>query len=273
MPQVPRRFWGGVALFALAVFIFIAASPIVSFITELQWYDSLGYRDVYTTRVGLQAAVTIGSFVLAFVWLAINVVIGLRARAGTALGAVGIRRSVFRSTAGWVSLGSAAVIALILSGGAYTQWQTLALFLHATPTGTVDPVLGQDISFYLLTLPFLHAATNWSLGLDFLAVLLIGALYSWRGDSFHFRPTPRAITHVSVLIAAFAVTLAAGAWFGRYDLLYAHNSTVVWGAAYTDINARLPLYTFQAGAGIVLAGALVANAWLQRLWLPLVAGG
>src|SRR5438093_871427 len=225
MPQVPRRFWGGVALFALAVFIFIAASPIVSFITELQWYDSLGYRDVYTTRVGLQAAVTFGSFVLAFVWLAINVVIALRVRTGGALRAVGIQRSALRTTAGWVSLGSAAVIALLLSRGAYTQCQSLALFLHAQPTGTVDPVLGQDISFYLLTLPFLHATTNWSLGLDFLAILLIGALYSWRGDSFDFRPTPRAIAHVSVLIAAFAVTLAAGAWFGRYDLLYAHTST------------------------------------------------
>jgi len=273
MPQVPRRFWGGVALFALAALIFIVASPIVSFITELQWYDALGYGDVYTTRVGLQAAVTIGSFVLAFVWLAVNVVIALRVRSGGALRAVGIRRSALRTTAGWVSLGSSAVIALILSGGAYTQWQSLALFLHSTPTGTVDPVLRQDISFYLLTLPFLHAAANWSLGLDFLAILLIGALYSWRGDSFDFRPTSRSIAHVSVLLAAFAITLSAGAWLGRYDLLSAHNSSVVWGAAYTDINARLPLFTFQAGAGIVLAGALIANAWLQRLWLPLAAAG
>src|SRR5437016_8844678 len=119
MPQVPRRFWGGVAFFALAVFIFIAASPVVSFITELQWYDSLGYRDVYTTRVGLQAAITVGSFFVAFAWLAINVVIALRVRSGGALRAVGIRRSALRSTAGWVSIASAAVIALILSGGAY----------------------------------------------------------------------------------------------------------------------------------------------------------
>src|SRR2546423_8710239 len=201
MPQVPRRFWGGVALFALAVLIFIAASPIVSFITELQWYDALGYRDVYTSRVGLQAAITIGSFLIAFVWLAINVVIALRVRSGGALRAVGIRRSALRTTAGWVSLASAAVIALILSGGAYTQWQALALFLHAAPTGTIDPVLGPDISFYLLTLPFLHAVTHWALGPDFLTILLVAALYSWRGDSFDFRPTPRAIAHVSVLIA------------------------------------------------------------------------
>src|SRR5205823_12106273 len=70
MPPVPRRFWGGVAFFALAVLIFVLASPIVSFVTELQWYDSLGYRDVYTTRVWLQVLITLGSFVLAFAWLA-----------------------------------------------------------------------------------------------------------------------------------------------------------------------------------------------------------
>src|SRR5438034_2536179 len=271
MPPVPRRFWGGVAFFALAVLIFVLASPIVSFVTELQWYDSLGYRDVYTTRVWLQVLITLGSFVLAFAWLAVNVVIALRVRSGTALRAVGIRRSALRTTAGWVGLGSAGAIALILSGGAYTQWQALALFLHSSPTGTTDPVLGQDISFYLLTLPFLHVVGNWALGLDFLAILLIAALYSWRGDAFDFRPTAGALAHVSVLTAAFAVTLAATAWIGRYDLLFAHNSSVVWGAAYTDINARLPLYTFQAGLGLVLAGALVANAWLRRLWLPVAA--
>src|SRR5437667_4452366 len=271
MPQVPRRFWGGVALFALAVLIFIAASPIVSFITELQWYDSLGFRDVYTTRLGLEWSVGLGSLLVAFAYLAVNVGIALRIRAGPGLRAVGIRHSVLRSTTGWIRLGAAAVIAIILAAGASSQWQSLALFTHSSPTGTKDPVLGQDVSFYLLTLPFLRAATNWALGLDFMAVLLIGALYSWRGDSFDFRPAPRALAHVSVLIAAFAVTLAVSAWLGRYDLLFAHNSGVVWGAAHTDVNARLPLYTFQAGLGIVLAGAVLANAWLRRVWLPVVA--
>ena len=273
VPQIPRRFWGGVALFALAVLIFVAASPVVGFITELQWYTALGYGDVYTTRLTLEWTLGLGSFVLAFVYLAVNVAIALRGRTGSALRAVGIRSSIFSGPAAYITLGASAVIAFILAAGMFGQWSAFALFLHATPTGTTDPVLGQDISFYLLTLPFLHAATNWSLGLDFLAVLLIGAIYAWRGDRFDFTPTPRAMAHVSVLVAFFGVSLAVSTWLGRYDLLYAHNSGVVWGAAYTDVNARLPLYTFQAAAGIVLAGALIANAWVRRLWLPVVAIG
>ena len=271
-PQIPRRFWGGVAFFALAILVFIAASPIISFFTEVEWYDSLGLRDVYLTRLGLEWSIALGSFVLALLYLGVNVAIALRIRSGGPLRAVGIHRSAVRSPAGWVTLSAAAVIAAILSAGAATQWQSVALFLHSSPTGTTDPVLGQDVSFYLLTLPFVHNATNWSLALAFMAVLLVAALYSWRGDSFDFRLTPQALSHISVLVAGFAVALSVAAWFGRYDLLYAHNS-IVYGAAYTDVNARLPLYTFQAGAGIVLAGALLANAWLRRLWIPVIAAG
>src|SRR5450759_3087772 len=273
IPRPPRRFWFGAALFGLAFLIFILASPIIWFFTELQWYDALGFRDVFTTRLWLQTALFAGSLGLAFIYLAINVLIALRIRSGPGLRAVGISRSSVRSPIGIIALVGAALVALVLSGGAGTQWQTLALFQHASPTGITDPVLGQDVSFYLLTLPFLHSVANWLLGLDFMTALLVGALYAWRGDTFDLNLSPRAVAHLSVLLGVFAITLAAWTWLGRYDLMYAHNSTVVWGAAYTDVNARLPLYSFQAGAGIVLAGALIVNAWLKRLWLPVAAAG
>ena len=273
IPRPPRRFWIGAGLFGVAILIFVFASPVVWFFTELQWYDSLGYKDVFTTRIVLETVLFVGSFAIAFVYLVANVLIALRVRSGPGLRAVGIRKSSIRSATGGVGLVGAAAVALILSGGAQSQWQALALFQHASPTGVTDPVLGQDISFYLLTLPFLHSVANWALGLGFLATLLIAALYSWRGDTFAFNFSPLAIAHLSGLFAFFALALSAWIWLGRYDLLYAHNSSVVWGAAYTDVNARLPLYTFQAGAGIVLAGALAVNAWIRRFWLPVAAAG
>lgn len=271
LPQIPRRFWTGVALFALAILIFVFASPIVWFFTQMQWYGALGYTDVFTTRLTMQFLLFAISFILSFLFLAANVVIALRVRSGAALRAVGIRRSSIRSGAGVVGLAASGVIALLLSGGAGSQWQAYALFSHYSATGITEPVLGQDVAFYLLTLPFLHTIANWALGLDFMTLLLIAALYAWRGDSFDFRLTPSGIAHLSVLLGLLAVTLAASGWLGRYDLLFAHNSSVVTGAGYADVNARLPLYTFQAGVGIVLAGVLIANAWLRRVWVPIAA--
>jgi uncharacterized protein len=273
IPRPPRRFWFGAALFGLAVLVFIFASPIVGFITERQWFSALGYQDVFTTQWLLQFFLFVGSFTLAFVYLAANVVVALRIRSGPGLRAVGIRRAIVRSPTGAIAIAAAAIVALILSGGAGTQWQFLALFLHSSPTGITEPVLGQDISFYLLTLPFLHSIANWALGLGFMSALVIGALYAWRGDAFDFNLTSGAIAHLSALLGIFALVLAGWMWLGRYDLLFAHNSPVVSGAAYTDANARLPLFTFQAGAGVVLAGALFANMWLRRVRLPLIAAG
>src|SRR5260370_10782687 len=60
IPRPPRRFWVGLGLFGLALLIFFIASPIVWFFTELQWYDSLGFKDVFTTRFSLQVALLIG---------------------------------------------------------------------------------------------------------------------------------------------------------------------------------------------------------------------
>ncbi|MFI5282748.1 MAG: UPF0182 family protein [Candidatus Dormibacterales bacterium] len=273
IPRPPRRFWVGAGLFGIALLIFIFASPVVWFFTELQWFDGLGLKDVFTTRVELQVALFAGSLAISFIYLSANVLVALRVRSGPGLRAVGIRRSSIRSAPGLIALIGAAVVALLLSGGAGTQWMSLALFQHSSPTGVTDPVLGQDISFYLLTLPFLHSVANWALGLSFLATLLIAALYAWKGDSFTLSFSPRAIAHLSIMLAIFAVGLAAFTWLSRYDLLYAHNTTVVWGADYTDVNARLPVYTFQAVAGLVVAVALLVNVTFRRLWFPIAAAG
>ena len=271
IPRPPRRFWVGVSLFGLAFLIFIFASPIVWFVTERQWFSALGYLDVFSTQWTLQLFLFAGSFLIALVYLSGNVVIALRIRSGPGLRAVGIRRAVVRTPIGRIALIAAALVALVLSGGAGSQWQTLALFQHSSPTGITENVLGQDISFYLLTLPLLHAVAGWGLGLGFLSTLVIAGLYVWRGETIDLSLSPAAIAHLSGMLAIFALVLGAWMWLGRYDLLFAHNSPIVYGAAYADVNARLPLFTFQAAAAIVLAGALVANIWLRRLWVPVTA--
>src|SRR5579859_774948 len=147
IPRPPRRFWIGAGLIGVAILVFTFASPVVWFFTELQWYDSLGYKDVFTTRLVLETALFLGSFAIAFVYLVANVLIALRVRSGPGLRAVGINKSSIRSATGGVGLVGAALMALILSGGAHSHCQSLALIQHASPSGITEPVLGQDISF------------------------------------------------------------------------------------------------------------------------------
>ena len=74
--------------------------------------------------------------------------------------------------------------------------------------------------------------------------------------SFDLRLAPSAVAHLSVLLALLAVIVAASTWLGRYDLLYDHNG-VVWGAGYTDVNARIPTYVVEmviATVAALLAG-------------------
>src|SRR3979411_1794848 len=74
LPRPPRRFWVGAGPFGLAVLIFIFPSPVVWVIPELQWYDARGLRSIFTTRLSLQAVLFFGSLLLAFIYLAVNIV-------------------------------------------------------------------------------------------------------------------------------------------------------------------------------------------------------
>jgi uncharacterized protein len=269
LPTPPRGTWFVLGLIGVVIVILAIAGPSIAIATSLLWFKALGIQEVYTTRLGLQLWLFFGSLLVAFVYVAANVLLALRFRASSVLRTIGIRRRFLRSTAGLVGMAAALLIALIVSLGAYGLWQQLLLFLNGSPTGKTEPVFGLDISFYLFTLPFLHAALNWALGLSFMTVLLIAALYAWRGADFELRLPDRGVAHVSILFAVVALVVAASAYVGKYDLLYQHNG-YVWGAGYTDINARIPIAYISTGLGVLLAVALLANAVLRRLWLPVV---
>src|SRR5438105_3960860 len=104
IPRPPRRFWIGLGLFGVALLIFFLAGPVVGFITETQWYDALGLRDVYLARVGLEWSIFAGSVIVAFLFAAANVLATLRLRSGPGLRMIGIRRSYIRTGGGAAGL-------------------------------------------------------------------------------------------------------------------------------------------------------------------------
>ncbi|MFZ0217300.1 MAG: UPF0182 family protein [Candidatus Dormiibacterota bacterium] len=259
IPRPPRRFWIGLAFVAAAIFLIIVAEPIVTLITNAEWFSALGFGGAYATRVELQLFLFAVGFLVPFLFTVGNVVLVLRFRTSGKLRAVGIKRRTLRSRLGVAAMIGGAILALILAFSLTSFWTDLALFMHPQMTGQHDPVLGADLGFYLTQLPFLGDVQSWLVGLLVVVILLTYGLHSWHGDHIDLRLQPRGTAHVSVLIGIFGLVVAFGAWLSRYGYVYGHDSAV-WGAGFTDIHARLPLTTAQVVLAVLLSLALIANA-------------
>src|SRR5215467_7580400 len=273
--RAPRRSRIGLGFIGAALVVVLVTSPLVGFITENEWYDALGIGSVYRTRIAYEAALFFSTLAISLCFATANVWLALRQRSGRVPRGIGIRSRVWRTPVGAAGLGAGALIALVVAAGARTRWTDLALFLHsteATSTGVREPLYGLDVSFYLLTLPFLHDLVGWLLGLVITVGLLIAVLYAWRGEAFDFRFSRREVGHLSALLGLLVLATAAGDVLGRYDLLTSHNG-VVWGAGYTDVNVRSQLAVVEVALMLVLAGLLFANARLRRWSVPVATMG
>jgi uncharacterized membrane protein (UPF0182 family) len=63
----PRRRRRGVILLAVAAAVLFGGGSIVSYYVDALWFDSLGYADVFWTRLNLQAATFALFAILTFV--------------------------------------------------------------------------------------------------------------------------------------------------------------------------------------------------------------
>jgi uncharacterized membrane protein (UPF0182 family) len=263
IPRPSRRVWIGLAFVAGGILLLFVAAPLVGFLTDVQWFQALGLGAAYLDRVALQAWLFFLGLAVALLVTIGNVAVAMRLRSSNALRAVGIRRRTLLTGAGLAGVAVGALVSLILAASLRASWAQLALYLHYSPTGIHEPVFGQDVSFYLLTLPFLQSIAGWLLGLLFMSSLLVAVLYAWRGESFDLRLSPRALAHLSVLVGLLALVTAFSTFLDRYSLLSQHNG-VVWGAGYTDVNARAPLAVLRAVLALLLALALFANVAVRR---------
>src|SRR6266496_1401467 len=74
-------------------------------------------------------------------------------------------------------LGLGLSIGAIFGLAAFGQWQTLLGFQAQVPFGQSDPTYGQDVAFYVWTLPALSTARGWLTGLIVLVAIGAGVLY------------------------------------------------------------------------------------------------
>jgi uncharacterized membrane protein (UPF0182 family) len=139
--------------------------------------------------------------------------------------------------------------------------------------GTVDPVLGKDLAFYVFTFPFVESVKGFIGFMLVLTIIVTALLYFLRGGlvvsdrGFFLDRTVKR--HLALLAGLLLLNMAVGFYLDTFRLLFS-DSGVVYGAGYTDVNARLPVYRVLAAASVLAAAFLVAGAWKDSWRLALL---
>jgi uncharacterized membrane protein (UPF0182 family) len=238
------RFWTGALLVAAPVLLI----ALMAFISELLWFEALGFASRFWTftwtRVGAAAAGAI---------LAAVIPLLLLRRAGPHLK--------------WAISGLAAIGGVIWG---LSVWRLILLYLNSEPAALADPVLGMDTSFYLFTLPLLDSLFVLAL---YVAVLQLLAALFYREDGagsirlkapFDVPAAPLLIPLASLFLA---LVFTFGAVLSIFHLLYSELG-VVMGPGWTDVNVRLPalalfVLLFVIAASLPLSGRF--RAFMTRL--------
>jgi len=269
--DLPWRRWVGITVAVVAVLVVLGLlGGVVSFITDLMWYDALGRRDVFATRFWSQVALFGIGFVAMLVPVVLSTWLARRIAPQAPVRQLGSIEMPDASRVIGVAVTVVAVVLALISGATWAgNWQTVLLALNGAEWGVTDPTLGRDIGFYVFDLPFLHFLQGWAFTtLVIVAILTVGT-YAGRALRWQFRLTAPVRAHLSVIGALALVVIAAGYQLDIADLAYSTRGIggSVQAATYTDMNAQLPAYVILTVVALAAAALLVLNTWFRTLWL------
>ncbi|TMF78988.1 MAG: UPF0182 family protein [Chloroflexi bacterium] len=275
-----------VVFFAIIVLLLLLIpllfGPFVAFLTDLLWFRSLGLESVYLRRftAGFYAFAVFGA--LFFVLALPNLYFALRPQVPrVVVDAERRRRGALPTTLRFMWLLLIPAFFFGLAGG--DEWDMLLRWVNQVPFGATDPVFGRDIGFYFFTLPVLEFVRGWILVALIVIAIGVVTLYFTRGvigvatgtlASADIRVAGRtalalarpARAHLSILGGLFLALIASGYLLDQFELLF-RQETVLVGAGYTSINARLPALTILTVLVGIAALACFANAFRGTLWI------
>ena len=142
----------------------------------------------------------------------------------------------------WLITGAALILALGFGSTGGQQWEEFLLYFNRVPFGSVDPIYGRDISFYLFEFPIYNFLQGWLISLltvtllGLLPIYLLNRLPDIQRGQWHLRQSPEMRRHIALLGTFILILWAVGHGLSLFDLLYSPRG-VVFGASYTDMNA------------------------------------
>ncbi len=259
----------------IAFVLFWLLSSGVSMFTDYLWFQSISFEGVFlTSLLGRLAIFFLAAVPFAVIFLG-NVILARWFSTREPLYA-GQQRTLDLPIFGWLIWIMGLFLGWAVGMAAAPQWLDFLKYFNQKPFGVNDPLFGLDVGFYIFSLPLYQFIQGWlitTLIMTLIGVLIIyffAQLNNLKEGTLIVLPHVRL--HASALGAALFAVIAWGHQLAAYNLLYSSRG-VAFGASYTDVHAELIALRMMFWLALVIAGLLLANVVMRRLWLPLIGAG
>lgn len=270
-----RRFSPLAITIVIVVLLILGFLAVSSVLTEVLWFQQVGYFPVLMTQ-WIAAAVM---FVIGFLAMAIPVFFAIelayRKRPVYARLTAQLDRyqELFEPLRRLVKWALPAVIGLFGGVSAASQWQQVLLWMNSSPAGKTDAQFGIDISFYLFTLPILQGVVGFASAVILISLIAgVATSYLYGGISFSgrdVRVSKATRIQAAILATVYLILQAASLWLDQYSKLN-DPSGLHTGPMFQDVHAVIPGKQILAGIALIVAVLFLITAFTGKWRLPVI---
>lgn len=259
---------------ASAMLLLVLGSAFVSLYADWLFFNEIHFRSIFTKILSTSLLLGLVAGLFSLVFLLLNIAYAHKmerppvdlffdGETGISLDLAAISR--------WVKPGAfAAAVTVSIFGGIWASslWEEFLLFRNSMETGMLDPVFNRDIGFYIFNLPFWEQVRGFLGFLLFSALVMVSLNYFFRGGIIlqgrHFFIDRRGKIHIAMLAALFMLNVAFGFVLDMINLIFSSH-TVLFGAGYTDIHARLfglrVIVVLTVVSALLFVVGAIKNSW------------
>lgn len=252
----------------LIVVIFFVST---NFIINLQWFNEVGYLNVFFTKLIAICKLFIPIFALYFIAIAIYL-LTLRNSIKSLVG-----DEKFKSTKKYFWIFNLVISFFGAGVTAITQWYKILLFSNSVSFGEVDPIFKKDVSFYVFKLPLIQSILSTAISLIIVLVIITVIIYLVLGIKDKIIQSKDNVISINnkaygirkfagkqlAVLASILSLLVGGSYLLKsYNLVYSTRG-VAYGASYTDVKITMTFY--KVIAIVCLISAIVVFISILKL--------
>jgi len=252
------------------------------------WFQNLNFAPVFWTMVLGKFGLATLIWLLLFILLSVNLYAAQRFHPAseqmiTEIGGMPLSGRTLNT----IILAAILVVSFVIASNGSAQWNMVLSYLNQEIFGLTDPVFNKDIGFYVFSLPFYMFVREELLVLFLFAGLMSVIWYIKNGGlevtgefllaenkSFSIpkvKISEKAGKHLLVLAVIVILLFAWGFHLKIYGLLYSTQGPA-FGASYTDIHVRIPVYRALMLISFFWCLFIIYNIFRPRIKLLFISG-